>query len=224
MGAHDGIGILGGTFDPVHVAHLRVAEEAREALDLAEVRLVPAADPPHKDAAGLTPARDRLAMVDRAVEGAPGLRSWNVELERPGPSYSVDTVRMLRRAAGPSARIVFLLGRDAFEELHTWKETDALLGLCDVTVLTRPPHVGPLTVTHLSVATREALCYDSAIDGFRHESGRLLTSLEVTRLDVSATDIRARVAAGRSIRFLVPPAVAAYIDQHRLYRTRKTST
>lgn len=222
MGATEAIGLFGGTFDPVHVAHLRAAEEAREALGLAEVRFVPAADPPHKDGDRVTPAGERLAMLELALAGAPGLRAWGIELERPGPSYSVDTVGALRRALGEDARIVFLIGRDAFAELHTWKDFPRLLGLCDFAVMTRPPRTGPLSADEIPVATRGALCYDPAIAGFRHESGHRVSSLAITSLDVSASDIRARVAAGRSIRFLVPPAVEEYIDRHGLYRMPET--
>jgi nicotinate-nucleotide adenylyltransferase len=222
MGSTDGIGIFGGTFDPVHVAHLRAAEEAREALGLEEVRFVPAADPPHKPGRSLAPARDRLAMVDLALDDAPGLRSWSVELGRPGPSYSVDTIRGLRAALAANARIVFLIGRDAFDELSTWKDWRELLGLCDFAVMTRPPGGAPLGPTDVPIAMREALCYDPGIAGFRHESGHRVLSLAITSLDVSASDIRERVATGRSIRFLVPPAVEEYIVHHRLYRRSET--
>jgi len=219
MAATDSIGIFGGTFDPVHVAHLRVAEEVRETLCLGEVRFVPAADPPHKDGTRLAPARDRLAMIDLALDDVPGLRSWSIELERPGPSYSVDTVRTLRGTLGADVPIVFLIGRDAFDELHTWKNFQELLGLCDFAVMTRPTRPSPLTADDLPVATRRTLCYDSRIAGFRHESGHRVFSLAVTGLDVSASDIRRRVAAGRSIRFLVPAPVEEYIARHRLYRS-----
>jgi nicotinate-nucleotide adenylyltransferase len=154
----------------------------------------------------------------------PGLRAWSVELERPGPSYSVDTVRALRRALGADARIVFLIGRDAFAELHSWKDFAALLGLCDFAVMTRPPRTAPLSPEEIPVATQRSLCYDPAIAGFRHESGHRVISLAITSLDVSASDIRARVAGGRSIRFLVPRAVEEYIDRHGLYRTPEAPT
>ncbi len=224
MAASDAIGLFGGTFDPVHVAHLRAAEEARDDLDLAAVRFVPAADPPHKAGVHVTPARQRLAMLELALAGVPGLSPWSIELERDGPSYSVDTVRTLRSTLGPDARIVFLIGRDAFDELHTWKDFRTLLGLCDFAVMTRPPETTPLSPDALPVAMREALCYDPSIAGFRHESGHRVVSLPITGLDVSASDVRARVAAGRSIRFLVPAAVEDYIQRHRLYRRPRHSS
>jgi nicotinate-nucleotide adenylyltransferase len=223
MTSTEAIGIFGGTFDPIHVAHLRAAEEARETLDLDEVRFVPAADPPHKDGEHVTPAPHRLAMLTLALADAPGLRPWGIELERPGPSYSVDTMRTLRATLGEAARLVFLIGRDAFDELHTWKDVETLLGLCDFAVMTRPPHLEPLAAARIPVATRRTLCYDPAIAGFRHESGHRVVPLPITSLDVSASDIRTRVARGRSIRFLVPAAVQAYIERHGLYRPGRPS-
>jgi nicotinate-nucleotide adenylyltransferase len=213
-----GIGILGGTFDPIHLAHLRVAEELREAHGLDHVRLVPSAVPPHKARRDLAPAPDRLAMVRRAIAGRPGLRAWAVELERDGPSYSVDTLRALRAQVGPDRHVVFGLGWDAFTEFHTWREHAAIFGLCDVVVVTRASQPAALAIDDFPIAARETLHYDRGIAGFRHVSGHRVSLQRVTALDISATDIRARVRAGRSIRFLVPDAVQRYIDDHRLYR------
>ncbi|MGH7895264.1 MAG: nicotinate-nucleotide adenylyltransferase [Candidatus Binatia bacterium] len=212
-----GIGILGGTFDPVHLAHLRVAEELFEAERLDELRFVPCAVPPHKARADVADAAHRLRMVELAIAGRPAFRAWDVELGRAGPSYSVDTLRALRGEVGADGRIVFALGRDAFEELHTWKEYATIFDLCDVVVLTRPPHVTPLASTDFPVATREAFGYDPPSAAFRHVSGHRVTLLRVTHLDISATDVRARVRTGRSIRYLVPDPVSAYVQAHGLY-------
>jgi nicotinate-nucleotide adenylyltransferase len=221
--ARRGVGILGGTFDPVHLAHLRVAEELLEAERLDHVRLVPSAVPPHKARRDVAPARDRLRMVRRAVAGHDRLRAWGVELGRPGPSYSVDTLRALRAEVGPRARIVFALGWDAFAELHTWKEYPAIFALADVVVLTRPAHRDTLALADFPVAARGAFRYDPRSVGFRHASGHRVTLQPVTALDISATDIRARVRAGRSIRYLVPDRVRDYIHTHGLYGgTRRT--
>src|SRR3989442_5157111 len=127
-----GIGVFGGTFDPIHLGHLRGAEEVREALALEEVRFVPAAAPPHRRGASLAAASHRYRMVELAVADVPGFRCWNVELERPGPSYSVDTLRAVRTEAGPAARVVFILGVDAFPDLRTWEDLGALVPLCDI--------------------------------------------------------------------------------------------
>ncbi len=212
-----GIGILGGTFDPIHVAHLRVAVEAREALGLDEIRLVPSAVPPHKAAAGVSSAADRLRMVELATAGVCGLVPWDTELRRDGPSFTVDTLRALRAEVGPDARVVFVLGRDAFADLDTWREPGVILGLADLVVVTRPPWPAELGIEDFPVALRHTLGYDRASEAIRHESGRGVTLLRISALDVSATDLRARVAAGRSIRFLVPDAVATFVAERGLY-------
>ena len=211
-----GVGILGGTFDPVHVAHLRIAEEVREVQGLDHVRLVPSAVPPHKRGT-IAPAAHRLRMVERATAGDAGLRAWGVELERHGPSYSIDTIRRLRAELGAVRRIVFVLGWDAFTEFHTWREHVAIFALCDVVVVTRPPHRATLALDDFPIAARNAFHYDRLSAGFRHVSGHSVTLQRVTSLDISATDIRARLRARRSIRFLVPDPVRRYIDAHRLY-------
>jgi nicotinate-nucleotide adenylyltransferase len=212
-----GVGILGGTFDPVHLAHLRAAEEVREAQGLDEVRLVPAATPPHKGGK-LTAAEHRVRMAALATDGAPGLTVWDTELRRSGPSYSVDTLRALRAESGADARIVFVLGRDAFADFHTWREHEAIFALCDLVVVTRPPWPETLAVEDFPVAARAAFRYEPRSGSIRHESGHGVSLQRITALDISATAIRAHVAARRSIRFLVPPAVEAYIAEHRLYR------
>jgi nicotinate-nucleotide adenylyltransferase len=216
-----GIGIVGGTFDPVHLAHLRVAEEVREAQRLDEVRLVPSAVPPHKRRGDVAPAADRLRMVEAAVAGHAGLRVWGIELERPGPSYTIDTLRTLRAELGEEVRVVFALGWDAFAEINTWKEYAAIFGVCDVVVVTRPGQPTALAAGDFPVAARKSLRYDRGSAGFRHVSGHRVTLQHVTALDISATDIRARVRAGRSIRFLVPDPVRIYIHAHGLYGTSR---
>jgi nicotinate-nucleotide adenylyltransferase len=157
-------------------------------------------------------------MVELATAGVPGFRVSPIELARSGPSYSIDTLRAVRREVGDGTRVVFVLGHDAFRDFHTWKEHAAIFGLCDVVVVTRPPAPTTLTREEIPLAAREALWYDSDSEVFRHPSGHVLKLLRITALDISAASIRARVAAGRSIRFLVPESVADYIAQHRLYR------
>ena len=213
----NGIGILGGTFDPIHLAHLRVAEELREAQGLDHVRLVPCAVPPHKSGRNVAPARHRLRMVELAVANTTRLRAWGIELEREGPSFSVDTLRALRAEVGTSRRVVFALGWDAFTELHTWKEHSAIFELCDLVVVTRSAYPTKLARNDFPIAARKSLHYDRASAGFRHVSGHHVTLQGVTALDISATDIRTRVRAGRSARFLVPDDVLRYIHSHRLY-------
>jgi nicotinate-nucleotide adenylyltransferase len=213
-----GIGLFGGSFNPIHLGHLRAAEEVREAEQLDEVRFVPAALPPHKEVASLVTASHRLRMVELAVAGVPGFRVSTVELERGGVSYSVDTLRAVRTEVGDAARIVFVVGYDAFRDFHTWKEHAAIFGLCDVVVVTRPPAPATLAREEIPLAARETFWYDSDSEVFRHPSGHVLKLQRITALDISAASIRTRLAGGRSIRFLVPPSVAEYIVAHRLYR------
>jgi nicotinate-nucleotide adenylyltransferase len=213
-----GIGILGGTFNPIHLAHLRAAEEVREAERLDEVRFVLAAIPPHKAAADVASAEHRLRMVELAIDGVPGFRVSTIELERAGASYSVDTLRALRAEVGDAARLVFIVGWDAFRDFHTWKEHTVIFGLCDVVVVTRPPGPDRLTADDIPVAARTAFCYLEPSGSYRHESGHVLTLQRITALDISAAAIRARVAGHHSVRFLVPRAVEEYIARHGLYR------
>jgi len=217
VSAAGGIGVLGGSFNPVHLGHLRAAEEVRESQRLDEVRLVPAAVPPHKDPTALAPAHHRLRMLELAIAGSAGLRASRLEIDRPGPSYSIDTLRAFRAEVG-SARLVFAVGWDAFRELGTWKHYADIFATCDVVVVTRPPGPTSLALDDIPVAARKAFCYDPSSESFRHASGYVLSLQRITALDISAAAIRARVAARRSIRFLVPPAVEAYIDAQRLYR------
>jgi nicotinate-nucleotide adenylyltransferase len=190
----------------------------REAERLDEIRLVPAAIPPHKAARGLVAAEHRLRMVELAIAGVPGFRASGIELARPGASYSIDTLRAVQAEVGADTRLVFVLGHDAFRDFHTWKEHAAIFGLCDVVVVTRPPWPERLAAEEIPVAAREAFWYDPASESLRHGSGHVLSFQRITALDISAVAIRARLAAGRSIRFLVPPAVEAYIAEHGLYR------
>lgn len=186
------IGVLGGSFNPVHYGHLRLAEEAREHLQLDRVLFIPAGLRPHKPQRGLIEGRHRLAMVRLAIRRQPAFEASDIELRRPGPSYTVDTLEALRRRRRRRARLFFLSGADTLQELRTWRDPDRVLALCTFVVATRPGY---------------------ALRVKRHG----MTTLPVTRLAISASDIRRRVAGGRSIRYLVPAAVAAYIARHRLY-------
>jgi nicotinate-nucleotide adenylyltransferase len=214
-----GVGIFGGTFNPIHLGHLRAAEEVREGQHLDEIRLVPAAVPPHKEARDVAGAAHRLRMVELATAGVPGFRVSRLEIDREGPSYSIDTLRAVRAEVGAGARLVFVVGWDAFRELHTWKEHAAIFSLCDVVVVTRPPAPDRLAHGEIPVAARDAFWYETSSESFRHRSGHVLTLQRTTALDISAAGIRARIAAGLSVRFLLPPAVEEYIAAHRLYQS-----
>lgn len=220
-----GVGVLGGTFDPVHLAHLRIAEEVREACALDEIRFVPAAQPPHKLGVAISDAVHRRRMLELAVAGTPGFRVWPVELERPGPSFTVDTVQRLRDEIGPDRPIVLIMGFDQFAEFHTWRTPDVICGLCDLVVVSRPPVSDTKNTQNLQeipVVSQLGFCYRRDSERFVHSSGHWVRSLVVTALDIAATNLRAAVRDGRSIRFLVPDAVEAYVRAERLYREDPT--
>ena len=211
------IGIFGGTFDPIHFAHLRCAEEAREQLGLDVVWFMPAADPPHKTRRRIAPAVDRLAMTRLAIAGHPQFRVSTIETERPGRSFTVDTLRALRSRLPASTRLTLLVGLDAFAEIGTWKEYRALFALADLAVWSRPPQRLRALRALLPVAARGEFCYGPDRRTLVHHTGNRIRFLTVTALDISASDIRQRIQRGRSIRYLVPPAVERYLTRHRLY-------
>jgi len=199
------IGVMGGTFDPIHVGHLAIAEEAREALTLERILFVPAGEPPHKPRIEVTPVAHRVAMVDLAIADNATFELSRIEVDRPGPSWTVDTVEALAE----DADITLILSAETFAELPTWHEPARLFEAARVAVVPREGYPAPdpawLTAT------------------FPGREGRV-DYLQGPRLGLSSTAIRARVAAGRSIRYLVPDAVAAYIAANDLYRTdRRTA-
>jgi nicotinate-nucleotide adenylyltransferase len=212
------VGILGGSFDPIHFGHLRSAEEVREALALDRVVFVPAAEPPHKPRRRLAPGRDRLAMIERAITDHRAFRASAVEIDRGGISYSVDTLESFH-AFERDSELWFVVGVDAFADMQTWKDVSRIFELANVVVTSRPPSALDASIEHLPVAAREAFCYDPLTLSYRHRSGRRLHFLPITGLDISATAIRERVRRGRSIRYLVPPSVERYIREHALYQT-----
>lgn len=200
------IGVMGGTFDPIHDGHLAIAIAARDALGLARVVFVPAGTPPHRPAASVAPAADRLAMVEAAIEGIAGFEASRIELDRPGPSFTADTLEAMagaERAAGREPDLVFILSAETLEQLPTWREPERVLAAARLAVVPRPGHPAP---------SREEL--EARFPGL---ADRILR-LDGPAMDVSGTTIRARVAAGRDIVDLVPAPVAAYVAAHGLYR------
>lgn len=207
------IGILGGTFDPVHVAHLRCALEVRQALRLKEVRFVPCRQPPHRAAPGADPAQ-RLAMLRLALEGQPGFSIDERELRRAGPSYMVDTLASLRDEL-PGQALCLILGIDAFVQLPTWHRWGRLIELAHIAVMTRP---GPPAEPGDEVAALMAhhLAEDPGL--LRETPAGRIVLCPVTRLEISATRIRALVAQGGDAHYLTPDRVLDYIRHTGLYR------
>ena len=203
------LGVFGGTFDPIHVAHLALAQEAAETLGLERVVFVPAGSPPHKPGVAVTPGSDRLAMVRLAIAGNDRFEASRIELDREGPSYTVDTLEALAAGraaegvAGDAAGITLVLSADAFLGLRTWHEPRRVLELARLAVAPRDgyPEAGPeFLALHFADLADRAIFLDGP------------------RIRLSASELRDRAAAGRSLRYLVPDAVAAYIGDHDLYR------
>lgn len=190
--SHRRLGVFGGTFDPVHHAHLIVAAEAFEALNLDLLLFVPAAEPPHKRGSVVASAEQRMRMLSTAIEGDPRFRVDDLELRRPGPSYTVDTLQALRERE-PEAEIFFLLGVDQFRDFGKWREPDRIVRLARLAVLAR----GGETVD---------------VDG-----PYPATAVAVSRIDISGTEIRKRTSEGRSVRYYVPEGVREIIERERIY-------
>jgi nicotinate-nucleotide adenylyltransferase len=211
------LGILGGTFDPIHHGHLRLAIEMAEALDLAEVRLVPLYLPPHREPPTAPPAL-RLRMLDAAVADTPPLRVDDRELRRARVSYTVETLAELRGDL-PGRPLCLILGMDAFAGLEDWQRWREIIGLAHLAVAERPGSALSPSSPIQDVIDRHGVTDPS--DLHRREAGCLLIR-EVPALDISASAIRARIAAGRSPRHLLPDAVLDLIERNSLYR--KTAT
>lgn len=214
------IGLFGGTFDPIHWGHLRSAEEVREAFDLDRVFFIPASIPPHKRGQTRTPARDRLEMVRLGVAKNPRFTVSTVEIARPGVSYSIDTIRHFAEDQCKGASLYFIIGLDAFAEIGTWKDFGKIFPLCNFIVTSRPGngYASPLRGT--SIAVRRLFCYDFKRKIYIHRCGTSLHFVKLTDFAVSASDIRDRVRQGKSIRYLVPSRVEAYIKKNGLYQTK----
>jgi len=210
------IGVLGGTFNPIHLGHLRAAEEVAEALALDRVLLVPSAQPPHKAAGdALAPGALRLAWVEAACAGNPRLAASDVEVARGGASYTVDTLRAL--AEEYAGRPVFIIGSDAFAELGTWREPKQLFALADFAVIARPGTSGRLC-DWIPEALRGEFALDPGGERARHRAtGGDLRAVAIPALAISSSDIRGRIRARRSIRYLVPEAVRRDIAARGVY-------
>ena len=194
------IGILGGTFDPIHIGHLVIAEEARIKLGFTEVLFVPAGQPWRKLDRNITPADHRVEMVRRAIADNPHFKLCTLEVERPGPSYTVDTLTMLQKQLGSEASLFFILGRDTLAELPLWKEPKKVVQLCRLVV---PPRLGSKDLKHL----------ETAIPGLLDK----VIQLDMPVIGISSAEIRQRLAQGLTIRYLVPAEVEKYITEQKAY-------
>jgi len=207
------IGIFGGTFDPVHLGHLRVAEEFAEALALDRVLMIPAALPPHREELPSASAEDRLEMLHLALTGNPVLQATDLEMKRSGPSFTLDTLKDLK-AAGGGEQYYLALGADAYREISTWHRPAEVITRAHIVVLTRPGFAVDL-LEPLSGDLREMFKMEG--DELINTSGTTLRTLSVSSLDISGSRIRALVSRGNSIRYLVPDNVMDYIHRKGLY-------
>jgi nicotinate-nucleotide adenylyltransferase len=195
-------GVLGGTFDPIHNAHIIVAEEAIFSLDLAEVLFIPTAQTPLKEDLPMSAAEHRVQMVRLSIAGYPHFKLSTVEIDRPGISYTVDTISELRDNLGAEDELFFIVGWDSLAQLHRWKEPARMVQMCHLVAVPRPGY---------SLPDLDSLEKD--VPGLSQK----LIVLDKPEIDISSTSIRERVARGLSIDHLVPPPVADYIKQNRLY-------
>lgn len=203
------VGIMGGTFDPIHLGHLAVAEEAREALGLERVLFVPAGLPPHKPEGVAASVAERVAMVELAIAGNPAFALSRLDVDRPGPSYTADTVARLAidaRTRGGASDLTLIMSAETLAGLPSWHEPERLLAACRIAVVPREDYSAP-----------ELAWLQAHFPGLE---GRF-DLLDGPRLGISSTGIRERVAAGRSIRYLVPEAVERHIADHALYIDRR---
>jgi nicotinate-nucleotide adenylyltransferase len=200
------VGVIGGTFDPVHYGHLVIAEEVYAALDLAEMLFVPAGQPPHKPESMVASAEHRLAMLELAIAGNAHFSISRVDVERPGPSYTVETLRLLHEQWGEQTAIYFVIGWDSLDDLIAWRDPAGILEQLSYLVAVRRPGYNEDSDYRDSLEAR--------LPGIKQ---RLLV-VPAPQLDISSTDLRARVAERRPIKYQLPESVEQYIVQNRLYQ------
>ena len=194
-------GIFGGTFDPIHIGHLIAATELRHALDLDRVIFIPTGSPPHKGNVTVAPAADRLAMLRLAIGGITEFDVSTIEVDRAGPSYTLDTLLSLR-IADPNADLLLLMGEDSLRDLTTWRQPEGILALAEIGVATRPGvNVNLATLAKTLPATRDRVAI-----------------VPIPDIGISSRDIRRRVSKGEPIRFQVPAPVEDHIRRRGLYR------
>lgn len=202
------IGILGGTFNPIHCGHLRAAIEVREICGLAQVIMIPAAVPPHKEGRNLASPEHRLAMTAMAVADIPEVEYSDVEIKRLGTSYTIDTWRYYKDLMGADANLKLILGREVFLEIHTWHHFEELLSEAEFIVTNRP----------FKAFDRDADLLDRYLATTLSAFSPKLETVNVPELSISSREVRAKITAGHSIRFLVPQNIANYIHEKGLYK------
>lgn len=199
------LGVFGGTFDPTHLGHVAIAEEVKKSLELSEVLMIPAGQPQTRSYGLVTPAKQRLEMLELAVAGKAGIKVSAIEIERKGPSFTIDTLIELKNKYGRDYELYFILGWDSLEQLPAWHEPSRIVNLCYLVAVPRPGYKKPSL---------------KSLEGVLPGISEKVIFMDSPKIDISATEVRERVARGESIDDMVPPAVAEYIKKHRLYNSR----
>lgn len=210
-------GLLGGTFDPIHLGHLRSAEEIYDDLKLDHVIFIPAAIPPHKDTRRIIPFFHRFRMVDVAIKNYPHFSVSDIEERLPGKSYSVETLRYLRKIYGKKITFYFIMGLDEFFKISSWKDYRELFKLSNFVVISRPGYAKNKVKEIITQEITKNFVFDTEENRFFSSSAFSIYTRETTLIDISSTKIREHIKEGKSIRFLVPNAVYEYIYKEDLY-------
>jgi nicotinate-nucleotide adenylyltransferase len=222
-----GTGLFGGTFNPIHMGHLRVAEDVRAGFDLEKIVFIPSAIPPHKDMSNLADARSRYAMILEALSACPDFVASDVEIHRQGPSYTIDTVTYFQNHQPADAPYYLIVGMDAFLEITTWKAWQHLFDLIPFIVMTRPkatdgaadaPSLDPLVEMDYYIHAHVGIDYALQGSYFMHKTKQPIYLAHVTPITISSSAIRERIRQGRAICGLVPDSVLDYINQKGLYK------
>jgi nicotinate-nucleotide adenylyltransferase len=216
------LGILGGTFNPIHMGHLRAAEEIAEDLALEKVYLIPSGIPPHKSQAHIADFSHRLEMVRLASALSPLLEAWDIEGKRSGFSYSIETLRSFHSLFGPGLDLFFIIGIDAFMDIRTWKEYQNLFKYASFVVINRPGHTTEQFMAFLD-SFDVGFHRNSNKECFHHPSGTVLMRKDITLMDISSSIIREKLMKGKSIRFLVPEAIMEYIERTGVYKSHEST-
>ena len=208
--------MFGGTFNPVHLGHLRGAEEIWQAFQLDEVIFIPSSIPPHKATEKVMEAKHRLEMVKLATSSNPHFYTSDLELSRPGRSFSIDTIRFFRERQEDA--FFFILGGDAFAEIETWKDFQNLFSLCHFIVMVRPESQESISSSPFPETLIPDFRYDSGERAWVHLTGHRVYFKEISFLDISSTKVRELIEKGETVRYLIPAEVEAYVQKYGLYR------
>jgi nicotinate-nucleotide adenylyltransferase len=214
-------GLFGGTFDPIHCGHLRCSQEILEIFKLDRILLIPASRQPLKEDRDVTPFFHREQMVRLAIEGNDSFSLSDIENQRAGKSYSIETVDHFLSAGSKNPELYFICGQDAFQEIQMWKDWRRLLTLCNYVVMTRPGYEIKGLTDILPSDFSARFQYDGTVDGFKGPGSSFIYFRKLTFLDIASTDIRNRVKRGDSIRYLVPDTVREYILKNSLYKNEE---